>query len=188
MPFSIWDFGCCHWQAAKDGRAGGPAAGERERSSLVAGAGHRGDETSQVSAAFALLPTCRGEVARATHCCSLLTALLVLRVVQIARTLSAGNPTMLRAAPRADKPRGPRIITNYGNPAELASPSPPSALPTAEPTNKNRGHAGFFSFLYLKKIKISKIYGGFEKFQNYTPVAPCLDDRGPVALWLGDRT
>jgi len=34
---------------------------------------------------------------------------------------------------------------------------------------------GFFSFLYLKKIKISKIYGGFEKFQNYTPVAPCLD-------------
>jgi hypothetical protein len=54
---------------------------------------------------------------------------------------------------------------------------------------------GFFSFLYLKKIKISKIYGGFEKFQNYTPVAPCLGDRGPVApclgpvaLWLGDRT
>jgi len=46
----------------------------------------------------------------------------------------------------------------------------------------------FFSFLYLKKIKISKIYGGFEKFQNYTPVAPCLGDRGPVALWLGDRT
>ena len=31
--------------------------------------------------------------------------------------------------------------------------------------------AGFFSFLYLKKIKISKIYGRFEKFQNYTPVA-----------------
>ena len=36
---------------------------------------------------------------------------------------------------------------------------------------------GFFSFLYLKKIKILKIYGGFEKFQNYTPVTPCLDDR-----------
>ena len=35
----------------------------------------------------------------------------------------------------------------------------------------------FFHF-YIKKIKISKIYGGFEKFQNYTPVAP----------WLGDRT
>ena len=35
----------------------------------------------------------------------------------------------------------------------------------------------FFSFLYLKKIKILKIYGRFEKFQNYTPVAP----------WLGDR-
>ena len=36
----------------------------------------------------------------------------------------------------------------------------------------------FFSFLYLKKIKISKIYGGFEKFQNYTPVAPCLATGG----------
>jgi len=46
----------------------------------------------------------------------------------------------------------------------------------------------FFSFLYLKKIKISKIYGRFENFQNYTPVAPCLGDRGPVAHWLGDRT
>ena len=45
----------------------------------------------------------------------------------------------------------------------------------------------FFIFVFKKKIKISKIYGGFEKFQNYTPVAPCLGDRGPVALWLGDR-
>ena len=36
---------------------------------------------------------------------------------------------------------------------------------------------GSFSFLYIKKIKISKIYGRFEKFQNYTPVAPCLGDR-----------
>ena len=35
-----------------------------------------------------------------------------------------------------------------------------------------------FSFLYLKKIKISKIYGRFENFQNYTPAAPCLGDRG----------
>jgi len=34
-----------------------------------------------------------------------------------------------------------------------------------------RKEKGFFSFLYLKTIKISKIYGGFEKFQNYTPVA-----------------
>jgi len=34
-----------------------------------------------------------------------------------------------------------------------------------------------FSFLYLKKIKISKIYVGFGKFQKYTP----------VALWGGDR-
>ena len=33
-----------------------------------------------------------------------------------------------------------------------------------------------FSFLYLKKIKILKIYAGFGKFQKYTP----------VALW-GDR-
>ena len=40
---------------------------------------------------------------------------------------------------------------------------------------------GFFSFLYLKKIKISKIYGRFENFQNYTPVAPCLGDRRPLA-------
>ena len=38
----------------------------------------------------------------------------------------------------------------------------------------------FFIFIF-KKIKISKIYGRFEKFQNYTPVAPCLGDRGPVA-------
>jgi len=29
-----------------------------------------------------------------------------------------------------------------------------------------------FSFLYLKKIKISKIYVRFGKFQKYTPVAP----------------
>jgi hypothetical protein len=29
----------------------------------------------------------------------------------------------------------------------------------------------FFSFLYLKKIKISKIYVRFEKFQKYNPVA-----------------
>jgi len=47
---------------------------------------------------------------------------------------------------------------------------------------------GFFFIFVFKKIKILKIYGGFEKFQNYTPVAPCLGDRGPVALWLGDRT
>ena len=47
---------------------------------------------------------------------------------------------------------------------------------------------GIFFIFVFKKIKISKIYGGFEKFQNYTPVAPCLGDRGPVALWLGDRT
>ena len=29
-----------------------------------------------------------------------------------------------------------------------------------------------FSFLYLKKIKISKIYVRFEKYQKYPPVAP----------------
>jgi len=29
-----------------------------------------------------------------------------------------------------------------------------------------------FSFLYLKKIKISKIYVRFEIFQKYPPVAP----------------
>jgi len=35
---------------------------------------------------------------------------------------------------------------------------------------------GFFFFIF-KKIKISKIYIGFGKFQKYTP----------VALWGGDR-
>ena len=36
--------------------------------------------------------------------------------------------------------------------------------------------SGFFFFIF-KKIKISKIYVGFGKFQKYTP----------VALWGGDR-
>ena len=63
-----------------------------------------------------------------------------------------------------------------------------------------------FSFLYLKKIKISKIYVGFGKFQKYTPVAlwgatglkcnffssnlqrsPWRKKRGPVAYPRGDR-
>ena len=45
-----------------------------------------------------------------------------------------------------------------------------------------------FSFLYLKKIKISKIYVCFEKFQKY-PRAPYEGgDRGPVAQATGDRT
>ena len=54
---------------------------------------------------------------------------------------------------------------------------------------------GFFFFIF-KKIKISKIYVGFEKFQKYTPVA--LWGRqgsnvifflhlGPVAQPEGDR-
>ena len=34
-----------------------------------------------------------------------------------------------------------------------------------------RANQRFFSFLYLKKIKISKLYVGFGKFQKYTPVA-----------------
>jgi len=38
------------------------------------------------------------------------------------------------------------------------------------------GDGGFFFFIF-KKIKISKIYVGFGKFQKYTP----------VALWGGDR-
>ena len=37
---------------------------------------------------------------------------------------------------------------------------------------------GIFFIFIFKKNKILKIYDGFEKFQNYTPVAP----------WLGDRT
>ena len=51
-----------------------------------------------------------------------------------------------------------------------------------------RSERGIFFIFIFKKIKISKIYGRFENFQNYTPVAPCLGDRGPVAHWLGDRT
>ena len=34
-----------------------------------------------------------------------------------------------------------------------------------------RNESAVFSFLYLKKIKISKIYFRFGKFQKYTPVA-----------------
>ena len=47
-----------------------------------------------------------------------------------------------------------------------------------------------FSFLYLKKIKISKIYVYFEKFRKYTPVARGGrgGDRGPVAQATDDRT
>ena len=36
---------------------------------------------------------------------------------------------------------------------------------------REREGAAVFSFLYLKKIKISKIYVCFGKFQKYTPVA-----------------
>ena len=38
--------------------------------------------------------------------------------------------------------------------------------------------SGFFSFLYLKKIKISKIYGGFEKFQKLYPCRPGKERQG----------
>ena len=47
---------------------------------------------------------------------------------------------------------------------------------------------GLFSFLYLKKIKISKIYVRFEKFQKYPAIALWGGDRGPVAQATGDRT
>ena len=40
--------------------------------------------------------------------------------------------------------------------------------PAAQPVMPDQA---VFSFLYLKKIKISKIYVGFGKFQKYTPVA-----------------
>ena len=70
--------------------------------------------------------------------------------------------------------------------------------------------AALFSFLYLKKIKISKIYVRFELFQKY-PIGrqalsvifflqicnevpgkkgacrPCNGRQGPVARWGGDR-
>ena len=38
-------------------------------------------------------------------------------------------------------------------------------------TSPNRSSYAVFSFLYLKKFKISKIYVRFGKFQKYTPVA-----------------
>ena len=41
-----------------------------------------------------------------------------------------------------------------------------------------------FSFLYFKKIKISKIYVRFEIFQKYTPVALPLDDRPKVLFFF----
>ena len=41
---------------------------------------------------------------------------------------------------------------------------------SSQPTNDS-GSEAVFSFLYLKKIKISKIYVRFGKFQKYTPVA-----------------
>jgi len=73
--------------------------------------------------------------------------------------------------------------------AEPDSTRPTSAEPNStRPTDFSVLKPGIFFIFVFKKIKISKIYGGFEKFQNYTPVAPCLGDRGPVALWLGDRT
>jgi len=42
------------------------------------------------------------------------------------------------------------------------------------------GKNAVFSFLYLKKIKISKIYVGFGKFQKYTPVALLGGDRAQM--------
>jgi len=51
----------------------------------------------------------------------------------------------------------------------------PKAQTTSQPTNLHpsiyTGKPAVFSFLYLKKIKISKIYVRFGKFQKYTPVA-----------------
>ena len=43
-----------------------------------------------------------------------------------------------------------------------------------EPAVQNVCHSltrAVFSFLYLKKIKIAKLYVRFGKFQKYTPVA-----------------
>ena len=53
-----------------------------------------------------------------------------------------------------------------------AGPSWPAGAESVDVDRGPRRQArDFFSFLYFKKNKISKIYGGFEKFQNYTPVA-----------------
>ena len=44
--------------------------------------------------------------------------------------------------------------------------------PSSRAANQYEAEDGaVFSFLYLKKIKISKIYVRFGKFQKYTPVA-----------------
>ena len=51
------------------------------------------------------------------------------------------------------------------------------AVEEKKETSRPPGEGLFFIFIF-KKNKISKIYGGFEKFQNYIPVAPCLGDRG----------
>ena len=70
---------------------------------------------------------------------------------------------------RKRRPRGARQI--------LAMQSRQRLGRRDRPINAQKQRAAIFSFLYLKKIKISKIYVRFGKFQNYTP----------VALWGGDR-
>ena len=79
----------------------------------------------------------------------------------------AARPVILRGPFAGSVPMG-RARSSY----PIASRDPGRAARLLQQSS------GFFSFLYLKKIKISKIYGGFEKFQNYTPVASCLGDKG----------
>ena len=86
--------------------------------------------------------------------------------------------------------RHPRVTSRCGAPWRhpTAPPrGPPGGPPTADarraphggraeprrgpPTRAAPPDAAVFSFLYLKKIKILKIYVGFGKFQKYTPVA-----------------
>jgi len=60
--------------------------------------------------------------------------------------------------PHSSAPRRLRLRARFKTPAPPTQNPPTAAATTA-----------VFSFLYLKKLKISKIF--LEKFQKYTPVA-----------------
>ena len=62
-------------------------------------------------------------------------------------------------------PKAPRVIF-LGGPARKLDRASELAISIHLPH-----YLAVFSFLYFKKIKISKIYVGFGKFQKYTPVA-----------------
>ena len=67
--------------------------------------------------------------------------------------------------PPAQTPNRPKMAT------DVLSWAHAEGRNRAGPTAQGTVPRDFFIFIF-KKIKISKIYGSFEKFQNYTPVAP----------------